>query len=72
MINKNTKIEPFAILLMLMLHHTEERELLHKWIKSKAMGILSTVSEIPVIAGIFVRPHPKKAPVAMSSKHINS
>ena len=65
-------MEPLAILLMLILHQTEERELLQKWIKSKAIGILRRVSEIPVMAGILVRPHPKNAPVAISSRHINS
>ena len=36
------------------------------------MGILITVSAIPVMAGILVRPHPKKAPVAINSIHIKS
>lgn len=63
---------PFAILLMLMLHQTDVRELLQRWINARAIGIRRTVSEIPVIAGIFVLPQPKKAPVAISSTHIKS
>ena len=61
---------PFAMLLMLMLHQTDDRELLQRCINTMAIGIRRIVSDIPVIAGIFVLPQPKKAPVAISSTHI--
>jgi len=67
-----TSTTPFAMLLMLMLHQTDESECCQKSIKIRAMGIRSTVNRIPVIAGIFVRPQPKKAPVAINSMHIKS
>jgi len=65
-------MEPFAILLILILHQTEESELLQKWMKANAIGIRIKVSDMPVMAGIFVRPQPKNAPVAMSSRQIKS
>lgn len=48
----NTKIVPFEMLLMLMLHQMDAREFFQKRIKIRAIGIRSTVSVIPVIAGI--------------------
>ena len=63
---------PFAMLLMLMLHHTDESSSFQRRINAYAIGIRRSVSPIPVIAGILVRPQPKKAPVAINSKHINS
>jgi len=60
------------MLLMLMLHQTDESACFQKLIRAIAIGILITVNIIPEIAGILVRPQPKKAPVAINSMHIKS
>ena len=39
---------------------------------NKAIGMRNTVSEMLVIAGILVLPHPKKAPVVTISRHMKS
>jgi hypothetical protein len=69
--NVTSKV-PLAMLLILILHQTDDRACFQNSIMSKAIGTRKTVRMIPEIAGTFVLPHPKNAPVAVFSRHMNN